>query len=356
MTDTNTQKPMLPSLDDMLAPLLLFEEGEHEFSGAEDSVDQQDIRSHFFPVTRNCVYLNHAALGPIPRPVVQAVQAYIEDTSAYGVVPEAKWFEYEKGAHRRLASMISARPDSIAFTANTGDGLMHMALGLPWQQGDTIISAEGEFPSNIYPWLNLREQGVHLHKVPLRDYRIPTEDALVNITERTRLVSLSLVEFSTGYRNDIAAIARYCHERGILCGIDASDAGAGSARDRRAGAGYRLFGSGLTQMATFAAHNWYTLCLRQLAATIIGFAAWLAERGDTLRFLQPRTALEDRRGPPRVQFVQSAPLLLGWMPRWACSRGIAGGMQAVEARVLGSDRLRHYGTGTARLPGRHTRR
>ncbi len=112
MTDTNTQNPMLPSLDDMLTPLLLFEEGEHEFSRDEDEEagDAQELRQHFFPVTRNCVYLNHAALGPIPRPVVQAVQAYIEDTSAYGVVPEAKWVEYEKGAHRRLASMISAQP------------------------------------------------------------------------------------------------------------------------------------------------------------------------------------------------------------------------------------------------------
>jgi cysteine desulfurase/selenocysteine lyase len=226
MTGTNTQYPMLPSLDDMLAPLLLLEEGEHEFTGegVEGEEGAQDIRQHFFPVTRNCVYLNHAALGPIPRPVVQAAQAYIDDTSAFGVVPEAKWVEYERGAHRRLASMIAARPDQIAFTANTSDGLMHLALGLRWQEGDTIISAEGEFPSNVYPWLNLREQGVQVHMVPMRDYRIPTEDVLASITERTRLVSLSLVEFSTGYRNDIAAIARYCHERGILCGVDAMQA------------------------------------------------------------------------------------------------------------------------------------
>src|SRR5258708_3720773 len=101
---------------------------------------------------------------------------------------------------------------------------MHIAGGLRWLPGDTIISAECEFPSNIYPWLNLREQGVQVHLVMMRDNRIAVEDVLASITEHTRLVSLSLVEFSTGFRNDIAAIARYCHERGIVCGIDAIQA------------------------------------------------------------------------------------------------------------------------------------
>jgi selenocysteine lyase/cysteine desulfurase len=87
-----------------------------------------------------------------------------------------------------------------------------------------IVSAECEFPSNVYPWLNLQEQGVQVHLVKMRENRIATEDVVSSITEHTRLVSLSLVEFSTGYRNDIATIARFCHERGIICGIDAAQA------------------------------------------------------------------------------------------------------------------------------------
>ena len=212
----------LPSLDDMLTSLLLFEEGEHEFSSTEEG--GQDVRQHFFPVTRNNIYLNHAANGPLPLPVAQTVHEYIDDVSAFGGTHEARWTEYQRGSHRRLASLLNARPDQIALTANTSDGLMMIAHGLTWQQGDTILSAEGEFPSNVYPWLNLQEQGVQVQTIPLRHYRVATEDIFAHITEHTRLVSLSLVEFSTGYRNDIAAIARYCHEHGILCGIDAMQA------------------------------------------------------------------------------------------------------------------------------------
>ena len=218
----NTTVSSLPSLDDMLQSLLLIEEGEHEFSGEEEDI--QELRQLFFPITRNCVYLNHAANGPLPSPVVRSLYTYIEDTSHFGNAHFARWTEHERGAHRRMANMIHVRPDQVAMTASTGDGLMMIAGGLRWQPGDMIVSAECEFPSNVYPWLNLQEQGVQVHLVKMRENRVAVEDVLASITERTRLVSLSLVEFSTGYRNDIATIARYCHERGIICGIDAMQA------------------------------------------------------------------------------------------------------------------------------------
>lgn len=100
--------------------------------------------------------------------------------------------------------------------------MMLVAQGLRWQAGEQVVTAECEFPSNVYPWLNLAEQGVETRFVAMHEQRIRVEDVLARITDRTRLVSLSLVEFTTGFRNDISAIARHCHERGIVCGIDAS--------------------------------------------------------------------------------------------------------------------------------------
>jgi cysteine desulfurase / selenocysteine lyase len=221
MFDSNIASS-LPSLDDMLQSLLLIEEGEHEFSREEENI--QELRQLFFPITRNCVYLNHASDGPLPSPVVRMLNTHIEDTSNFGNVHFARWIGHVQGAHRRMANMIHVRPDQVAMTSSTGDGLMMIAGGLRWQSGDLIVSAECEFPSNVYPWLNLQEQGVQIHLVKMRENRITVEDVLSSITDRTRLISLSLVEFSTGYRNDIAAIARYCHERGIICGIDAAQA------------------------------------------------------------------------------------------------------------------------------------
>src|SRR5213080_4024733 len=90
----------LPSIDDMLQSLLLIEEGEHEFSGEKENI--QELRQFFFPITRNCVYLNHAADGPLPGPVAHTLYRYIEDTSNFGNMHFARWTEHMRGAHRRM--------------------------------------------------------------------------------------------------------------------------------------------------------------------------------------------------------------------------------------------------------------
>jgi cysteine desulfurase/selenocysteine lyase len=330
MPDINTA-PVLPSLDDMLHSLLLIEEGEHEFSGEEENV--QEIRQLFFPVTRNCIYLNHASNGPLPRPVARTLHTCIDDTSHFGNVNYARWSEYERGAHRRLASLIHVRPDQVALTASTGDGLMMIASGLRWQPGDTIVSAEGEFPSNVYPWLNLQEQGVQLHLVPVRKHRIAVEDVLSSITDRTRLVSLSLVEFSTGFRNDIAAIARHCHERGIICGIDAMQALGALDIDAQA--------LGIDYLAT-AAHKWL---LSPLTTGILYLSDSLLAQLHTARrgwfsvekpfnffnYEQPLKA-------GAARFEHSSPNrlpIVGLDAALGVFESIDGGMPAVEQRILG---------------------
>ncbi len=323
--------PVLPSLDDMLQPLLLLEEGEHEFAGEEEGVTE--LRQLFFPVTRHSTYLNHAANGPLPRPTTRTLQDYIDDTSMYGNINFERWSAYESGSHRRLAQLMHARPEQIALTYSTGDGFMTIAQGLHWQEGDTILSAEGEFPSNVYPWLNLQELGVHYIQVSARNNRIAVEDILAHINERTRLVTLSLVEFSTGFRNDIAAIARHCHERGILCGIDAMQAlGALEIDVQELDVDY----------LSAASHKWLLgpqICgilyisdklLPQLRTPRRG---WLSVETpfDFFNHSQPL-----RTGAGRFEHSSSNRLpIIGMDASLGVFECLDGGMQAVEARILG---------------------
>lgn len=321
----------LPSLDDMLHSLLIIEEGEHEFSGEEEGATE--LRQLFFPVTRRNIYLNHAANGPLPRPVARMLHEYVDDTSIYGNINYARWSEYESEAHRRLADLIQARPEQIALTASTGDGFMTVAQGLRWREGDVIISAEGEFPSNVYPWLNLEEQGVRLHKVPARNARIVVGDILESITERTRLVTLSLVEFSTGFRNDIATIARHCHERGIFCGIDAMQALGSVDIDVQA--------LGVDYLCA-ASHKWLLgpqICgilyvaddfLPQLHAPRRG---WLSVESpfDFFNHNQPL-----RAGAVRFEHSSTNRLpIVGMDAALGMFESLDGGMEAVEERILG---------------------
>ncbi|HEY6543242.1 MAG TPA: aminotransferase class V-fold PLP-dependent enzyme [Ktedonobacteraceae bacterium] len=330
MPETNLDVTM-PALDDMLQSLLLIEEGEHEFTPEEENV--RELRHLFFPVTRNCSYLNHAADGPLPRPTARTLHTYIDDASQFGNINASRWSMYEQGAHRRLANMLNVRPDQIALTASTGDGLMHIAGGLNWQAGDTIVTAECEFPSNVYPWLNLQEQSVQVHFVKMQEHRIRVEDVLAQINEHTRLVSLSLVEFSTGFRNDIATIARYCHERGILCGIDAMQALGALDIDVQQ--------LGIDFLAS-AAHKW--LLGAKTTGILYVSDALLAQLRPARRGWFSVEAPFDffnhdqpvKQGAARFEHSSSnrAPIV-ALDASLGVFESIDGGMQAVEARILG---------------------
>lgn len=331
-----SSEQQMPALEEMLQSLLLIEEGEHEFEGEVGDGESGDIREFFFPVVRHGVYVNHAANGPLPRPVARGLHEYIEDRSGYASMHGERWRMYEQGAHRRMADMIGARAEQIAFTASTGDGMMMMAQGLPWQEGESVITAEGEFPSNVYPWLNLRERGVQVHLVAQRDGRIPAEAIFERIEQdkgRTRLVSLSLVEFSTGYRNDIATIARYCHERGILCGIDAMQALGALAIDVQA--------LGVDYLAA-AAHKWL-LAPQTTGILYVSDAlleqlrlprrSWfsVAEPFDFFNYEQPL-----KEGAARFEHSSSnSTAIIGLDAALGVFEGLDGGMAAVEARILG---------------------
>jgi len=321
----------MPDLDDMLQSLLLVEEGEHEFTAGEQGA--QELRHLFFPVTRHAVYMNHASNGPLPRPVARTMHEYIDDTSNHGGMVFERWKMYEEGAHRRVAGMIHAQPVQVAMTASTGDGLMMIAQGLSWQAGDTIITAECEFPSNIYPWLNLAEQGVEVRFVKMHEHRVRVEDVLAQIDDSTRLVSLSLVEFSTGYRNDIAVIAHHCHERGIVCGIDAMQALGALDIDVQA--------LGVDFLAS-AAHKWLlcpqTTGILYISDRLLGQLR-PARRGwrsvetpfDFFNYEQPV-----KRGAARFEHSTSNRMpIVALDAALGMFEDIDGGMQAVEARILG---------------------
>lgn len=183
-------------------------------------MDVTQIRN-LFPVTRNYVYLNHAAVSPLSTRVSSTMAECIADMSQHGTASFEKWLEPIEEARRLAAELIGASPEEVAFTKNTTSGLLIVATGLDWKAGDNVVSAETEFPANVFPWVNLQRLGVETRLTPSRDGRILVEDIAAQMDERTRLVALSFVEFGTGYRNDLAAVGELCRERGVYFSVDA---------------------------------------------------------------------------------------------------------------------------------------
>jgi selenocysteine lyase/cysteine desulfurase len=116
---------------------------------------------------------------------------------------------------------LNADADEIAFIPSTTHGIGLIAEGFPWRPGDSVVTAADEYPSNLYPWMNLASRGVHLRTVPSRDGRVWLRDLAAAIDATTRLVTISHVEFSTGFRNDLDALVELCDARGTVLFVDA---------------------------------------------------------------------------------------------------------------------------------------
>ena len=182
-------------------------------------MDIDQIRARF-PATRHWTYLNHAGISPISTNVRDAMGAFINDVTEHGSGHARKWAETCAEARRSAAQLIHAEPDEIAFVKNTSEGLSFVANGMDWQSGDNVVTANREFPANVYPWLNLRGRGVETRFVEEKEGRIFSEDIERAIDARTRVVSLSTVEFASGFRNDLDAIGALCDERNVLFVVD----------------------------------------------------------------------------------------------------------------------------------------
>lgn len=175
-----------------------------------------------FPVTKNYVYLNHAAVAPIALPVYERMEGHARDLLENGAVNFRAHLAAVKGVRQLAAQLINARADEIAFAPNTSAGLAMIANGIAWQAGDNIVTADCEFPANVVPWMRIkRAYGVEVRMARERAGRLETEEILSLIDERTRVVTLSFVEFASGFRNDLATIGRYCRARDVLFVVDA---------------------------------------------------------------------------------------------------------------------------------------
>lgn len=182
-------------------------------------MDWDAIREEF-PITRNYNFMNHAAAAPISRRTAEAARRYLKHAEQNAYL-HGEFFKHVDHVRSRAAQLINANPDEIAFTKCTSEGLSFVANGLTWQNGDNVVITNAEFPANVYPWQALRPQGVQVRMVLEEDGRIPLERVMEMIDNRTRVVSISSVQFASGFRTDLATLGEHCQSKGVFLCVDA---------------------------------------------------------------------------------------------------------------------------------------
>ncbi len=180
-----------------------------------------DVREHFPHIKTDQIYFNHASIGPWCKLAINRINEYMKERSGENIENYSSFLKWSSAAKEKLSLLINTVPSRIGWVDNVSNGLNILAQGIDWKSGDRIILNDLEFPSNVYPFLNLKKCGVEIDFVKNRNGMVDVEDIEKVITHKTRLISISHVQFLTGYRANIDAIGELCRENGIIFCVDA---------------------------------------------------------------------------------------------------------------------------------------
>ncbi len=321
------------------------------------SIDWKQVRSEF-PALSEWTYLNTATYGQMPRRASEAMVRHLQHRDELACSDFLAWFDNVDELRANIGQLIHCEADDIAFVSTASAALGLLLGGLEWHDGDRIVTLEREFPNNLY--------APHFAGKGVEFVETPWDSFYEAITPRTKLVLLSLLNYTNGFRPPLDEISRYLRERDVLLYVDGTQ-----------GVGALRFDAAAIQPSMLAVHG-YKWLLSPTCAGFMYIAPALRER------LQPNVVgwRSDRRWREvanlhhgRPEFKESAEKYEGGMVPFALLHGMQAsvkmmlelGAENIERRVLGladllRSRLREKGAEvadgatpivSARLPGQN---
>ena len=179
-----------------------------------------DVRNKFPYLDNGIVYFNHASSGPISSIVTNRLTDLLKEKSENKIDDYVSFLKVLEETKELLAEMINCDDDRLAFVDNTSNGLNILAQSIDWKKGDRILLNDIEFPANVYPFLNLKRFGVEVDFVKSENGIVTADQIIQSITPRTKLVSISYVQFLSGYKVDLEKIGSYCRANNIIFCVD----------------------------------------------------------------------------------------------------------------------------------------
>lgn len=185
------------------------------------SADEIEKYRRLFPVTREWTYLNHAGVAPISSRVWEAIAQAGQEALHEGYTAGPRWHRHTEEVRTKAAAFLGVTPDEIAFVKNTSHGLSLVARGLGLKAGDEVVISDAEFPTNVYPWMALEKTGVVIKKIREEAGELKLDELASLVTPQTKVVSLSSVQYGSGFRLPVGEIGAFCRSRGIYFLLDA---------------------------------------------------------------------------------------------------------------------------------------
>jgi len=182
---------------------------------------KKELRELFSHYKNGTVYLNHAAISPMPNATADAIRSFLDRRQNGPVEDFENWMEILEETRMFIAQLIhSESSEQITFMGNTSDGISAVAESLPWESGNEILLNTMEFPSNVQPFRALERKGVSVRYIQPEDGMVTPDMVRSAISPNTKLVSVSAVQYLNGFRADLEGIGVVCKEKNVWFVVD----------------------------------------------------------------------------------------------------------------------------------------
>ncbi|PQO42884.1 aminotransferase class V-fold PLP-dependent enzyme [Blastopirellula marina] len=171
-------------------------------------------------ITDEWAYFDHSSVSPLPRRTADLIRQFVDQAAAGGNLHWPQWAATVEKTRGQIAQLVNADAEEIALLPNTTHGVSLVAGGYDWQPGDSIVVLSNEFPANLYAWMHLESIGVEVRQVQVEGAGPTLDQIVAAIDGTTKIVAVSWVSYSTGYRLDIAKLTEMAHARGALMFVD----------------------------------------------------------------------------------------------------------------------------------------
>ncbi|MER8912129.1 aminotransferase class V-fold PLP-dependent enzyme [Mesorhizobium sp. M0854] len=177
-----------------------------------------DAVRKLFPVVERMTYLDSGFQTPMSTPVKHAFEAFIKE-SYETAGPKSVWIDRMEEARAKVAALLNAATEEIAFTKNTSEAMNIAANALPLKAGNNVLMIHGDHPNNTYAFLNLKKKGVEVRFIPMTEI-VNADSFGPHLDANTKAISISHVAFHAGHRFDIESVGVLCKEKNLYFVVD----------------------------------------------------------------------------------------------------------------------------------------
>jgi len=177
-----------------------------------------------FNINESKVWLNCAHQGPLPKIALNSLKKASQLKEDPSLIEDTMFLDVPDKLKQVLGNLFNIPSEEVILTNSASYSIHLLVRGLKWEQGDEILLVNGDFPTNIFPWLPLQKKGVKIRFIQPERPFLTVGDLKKHVSKKSKLLCVSWVNSFDGHVVDDDEIGEFCRKNNIIFALNGSQA------------------------------------------------------------------------------------------------------------------------------------